>query len=80
MGCLRALLERRHARDGLPARGARRVQRALRRAPRAHGVVAPGHEQLVQERKGRVITTSPWRLVDYWRWTKEPDLSDFELR
>jgi hypothetical protein len=25
-----------------------------------------------------VVTTSPWRLVDYWRWTREPDLADFE--
>jgi 4-hydroxyacetophenone monooxygenase len=29
---------------------------------------------------GRVLTTSPWRLVDYWGWTREPDLSDFDLR
>jgi 4-hydroxyacetophenone monooxygenase len=29
---------------------------------------------------GRVLTTSPWRLVDYWGWTKEPDLADFVLR
>ena len=30
--------------------------------------------------KGRVTTTSPWRLLDYWRWTKQPDLADFHLR
>jgi 4-hydroxyacetophenone monooxygenase len=29
---------------------------------------------------GKVLTTSPWRLVDYWGWTKTPDLADFELR
>jgi 4-hydroxyacetophenone monooxygenase len=29
--------------------------------------------------KGRVTTTSPWRLLDYWRWTQEPDLADFVL-
>ena len=29
--------------------------------------------------KGRVITTSPWRLVDYWGWTREPKLADYEL-
>ncbi len=22
---------------------------------------------------------SPWRLVDYWSWTREPDLAEFEL-
>jgi 4-hydroxyacetophenone monooxygenase len=29
--------------------------------------------------RGQVTCTSPWRLVDYWRWTREPDLSDYEL-
>jgi len=28
---------------------------------------------------GRVYILSPWRLVDYWRWTREPDLADFVL-
>jgi len=31
-------------------------------------------------RAGRVTTTSPWRLVDYWGWTREPNLDDFVLR
>ena len=26
---------------------------------------------------GEIHGLSPWRLVDYWAWTKEPDLSDF---
>jgi 4-hydroxyacetophenone monooxygenase len=26
---------------------------------------------------GEVYTLSPWRLVDYWTWTREPDLDDF---
>jgi len=29
---------------------------------------------------GRVLTTSPWRLVDYWTWTRTPELGDFTLR
>jgi 4-hydroxyacetophenone monooxygenase len=28
---------------------------------------------------GRIHILSPWRLVDYWRWTRAPDLTDFEL-
>ena len=28
---------------------------------------------------GEIHTVSPWRLVDYWNWTKEPDLDDFVL-
>ncbi|MDP9166694.1 MAG: NAD(P)/FAD-dependent oxidoreductase [Actinomycetota bacterium] len=26
---------------------------------------------------GEVYTLSPWRLVDYWRWTRAPEPSDF---
>ncbi len=26
---------------------------------------------------GEVYTLSPWRLVDYWTWTREPDPDDF---
>jgi 4-hydroxyacetophenone monooxygenase len=29
---------------------------------------------------GRIYILSPWRLVDYWAWTREPDLAEFELR
>jgi len=29
---------------------------------------------------GLVHTLSPWRLVDYWTWTRQPDAADFSLR
>jgi len=29
---------------------------------------------------GEIHVLSPWRLVDYWTWTKEPDMGDFVLR
>ncbi len=29
--------------------------------------------------EGRIYILSPWRLVDFWDWTREPDLSDFVL-
>jgi len=28
---------------------------------------------------GEIHTASPWRLVDYWSWTRELDLSDFQV-
>ena len=28
---------------------------------------------------GRIYILSPWRLVDYWGWTRQPDLADFVL-
>lgn len=30
--------------------------------------------------EGEIYILSPWRLVDYWSWTKAPDLADFTLR
>jgi 4-hydroxyacetophenone monooxygenase len=29
--------------------------------------------------EGRIYILSPWRLVDYWAWTRQPDLTDFVL-
>ncbi len=29
---------------------------------------------------GEVYGLSPWRLVDYWTWTREPDPDDFVFR
>ena len=29
--------------------------------------------------EGRIYVLSPWRLVDYWSWTREPDAADFTL-
>jgi 4-hydroxyacetophenone monooxygenase len=29
---------------------------------------------------GEIHGLSPWRLVDYWNWTKEPDFEDFIVR
>jgi 4-hydroxyacetophenone monooxygenase len=29
---------------------------------------------------GRIMTTSPWLLVEYAGWTKTPDLDDYERR
>jgi 4-hydroxyacetophenone monooxygenase len=29
---------------------------------------------------GEVYGLSPWRLVDYWTWTREPDPDDFVIR
>ena len=29
---------------------------------------------------GEVHGLSPWRLVDYWAWTREPDFDDFVVR
>ncbi|MGZ4795545.1 MAG: flavin-containing monooxygenase [Acidimicrobiia bacterium] len=33
-----------------------------------------------KNRSGRIRVLSPWRLVDYWSWTREPDPADFVVR
>jgi 4-hydroxyacetophenone monooxygenase len=37
----------------------------------------PGMDNWYKNRSGRVVTVSPWRLVDYWQMTRSPDLSDY---
>jgi len=78
MGCIRTLLE-----NGLASLEVRqdvhdayneRLDRALACTVWSH----PGMNSWYKNPAGRVTTTSPWRLLDYWRWTKAPDLADFQ--
>lgn len=39
----------------------------------------PAAASWYRNRAGRVVNTSPWRLVDYWNWTREPKLEDYRL-
>jgi len=36
-------------------------------------------ESYYRNAQGRITTNSPWRLLDYWRWTQKPNLADYEL-
>jgi 4-hydroxyacetophenone monooxygenase len=38
----------------------------------------PGMETWYRNRAGRVVTNSPWRLVDYWTMCHSPSLDDYE--
>lgn len=40
----------------------------------------PAINNWYKNRKGRVTTNSPWKLIDYWEMTRKPDPSDFEFR
>ncbi len=80
MGCIQGLLA-----NGLSTLECRqdvhdayneRLDQALARTVWSH----PGVNSWYKNSKGRVTTTSPWRLLDYWRWTKQPDFNDFELK
>ncbi len=79
MGCIEAILEggfatvecKREVHDDYN----RRLDEALAKTVWSH----TGMTSWYKNKQGRVTTTSPWRLVDYWKWTKEPNLSDFHL-
>ena len=49
------------------------VDAALKKMVWSH----PGVSSWYKNKKGRVIMNSPWRLVDYWAWTRTPDPDDF---
>jgi 4-hydroxyacetophenone monooxygenase len=79
MGCLHALIARNlrtlecrpEAHDAYNARFDERNRRLVW----SH----PGMTNWYKNARGRVTTTSPWRLVDYWTWTRAPALEDFVL-
>ncbi len=37
-------------------------------------------EYVPRNQRGRVVTNWPWRVVDYWRRTLEPDMAEFHTR
>ena len=79
MGCLKGLLEsgkramdcRPDVHDAFTAK----LDATLAQMVWSH----PGMTSWYKNSKGRVITTSPWRLVDYWGWTREPNVADYRL-
>ena len=40
----------------------------------------PGMDTWYRNRAGRVVSLMPWRLADYWRFTRAPDLDDYAAR
>ena len=41
---------------------------------------SPGVSSWYKNAKGKVVSTLPWRLVDYWNWTKSANLADFNIK
>ena len=39
-----------------------------------------GMDTWYRNAKGRVVSTMPWRVVDYWAMTRSADLADFNVR
>ena len=39
----------------------------------------PGMSTYYRNGRGRVVSVMPWRLVDYWAMTREPDFADYDF-
>jgi 4-hydroxyacetophenone monooxygenase len=79
MACIKVLMERRlstmECRQEVCDEYVERMNAAHARLVWSH----PGMNSWYKNSKGRVTTTSPWRLLDYWRWTASPHLGDFRV-
>lgn len=79
LACLKTLIERdletMECRQAAYDEYNRRLEETLAGMVWSH----PGMNSWYKNSQGRVTTTSPWRLLDYWRWTKSPELGDYEL-
>jgi 4-hydroxyacetophenone monooxygenase len=80
LGCLKALITTGNrvieCKQGVLEEYDRRHQEAMSRMVWSHPSI---EHSWYRNASGRVTVLSPWRLVDYWRWTKEPRLEDFVL-
>ena len=79
-GCIKAMLER-DAKKIEPTAEAHaeyyeRSQKALEGLVWSHPSI---EHSWYKNSKGKIHVLSPWRLVDYWDWTREPDLEAFEI-
>ena len=54
----------------------RRFSEAAARTVWAH----KGMKNWYKNAAGKVVTTSPWRLIDFWRWTREFDAESYRVQ
>lgn len=80
MGCLAALLRGGHTTMDVKHSVHDAYQERFDARHRQLVFSHPGTTSWYKNAAGKVTTTSPWRLVDYWGWTRTPDLDDYELR
>ncbi len=80
-GCLKALIEGGH-RTVEPTKPAHEAYRERHQKELEGLVWSTPHvkHSWYKSSDGRIYTLSPWRLVDYWTWTREPRRTDLELR
>ena len=80
MGCLKALLETGHSaiecRPQVHDAYDERLQEALGQMVWSHPSI---QSSWYRNAEGKLTVLSPWKLLDYWRWTQQPDLDEFVL-
>lgn len=80
IGCIREMIERgidsmecrQDVHDDYNERVDAQHERMVWRHPRVHSYY--------NNARGRVVTNAPWKLIDYWKMTKAPDLGDFRIQ
>ena len=80
MGCIKALIENHAAAMECKEAPFRRYVDEYAKVCAGMVWAHPGTRNWYKNYRGVVVNTSPWRLVDYWKWTQAPDLADYELR
>lgn len=80
MGCIRMALENGahtvEVRQDVHDQYNRRLQSELSQMVWSHPTI---RHSWYRNSKGKVTVLSPWRLLDYWQWTRNPDAADFTL-
>jgi 4-hydroxyacetophenone monooxygenase len=80
MGCIGALLENHcqliECTEAANTDYNKRLQEWVKQLVWAHDCTSNWYKNS----QGKVTANLPWRLVDYWKWTRQPDLSQYTLR
>jgi 4-hydroxyacetophenone monooxygenase len=80
MGCIGVLLENNYqlieCTEAANDEYNERLQAWVAQLVWAHGSTSNWYKNS----QGKVTANLPWRLVDYWKWTREPNLSEYSLR
>jgi 4-hydroxyacetophenone monooxygenase len=78
--CLDELISNeRRAMEPTPQRYADWVERVQREIATLVWAQPSVKHSFFKNAHGEIWVLSPWRLVDYWRWTRQPDLRDFVI-
>ena len=79
MECIRALLENDCRSIECKVEAARDYHQRLRDWVGQLVWSHEGTDSWYKNSEGRVTANMPWRLVDYWRWTRKPNLNEYHL-